>query len=183
MASFQVFLVQNGCLNRNQRQITSEGSRTRKNSAKDIDLIWPQLTSVDLRRTRWHVKCMSNTWYYMSTFISISLAKTTMFANYVPQNAFFAWHNPSYDVLGQMLTRALLGLWISHRLLGGGGGGGRLNARPWSRLLVAVEKNERQRSKAREKSFRNHFGRFWLRSKLGSPGVEIQKFSKTVFRQ
>ena len=82
-------------------QITSEGRRTRKKSAKVIDLIWPQLTSVDLRRTGWPVECMSTTWYYMSTFIS--LAKTAMFASYVPRNAFFAWHGPSYDVIGQIL--------------------------------------------------------------------------------
>ena len=82
-------------------QITLEGSRTRKKSAKNIDLIWPQLTSVDLRRTGWPVECMSTTWYYMSTFIS--LAKTAMFASYVPQNAFFAWHDSSYDVIDQIL--------------------------------------------------------------------------------
>ena len=82
-------------------QITLEGSTTRKKSAKFIDLIWPQLTSVDLRRTGWPVECMSTTWYYMSTFIS--LEKTAMFASYVPRNAFFAWHDPSYDVIGQML--------------------------------------------------------------------------------
>ena len=83
-------------------QITLEGSRTRKTSAKVIDLIWPQLTSVDLRRTGWPVEeCMSTTWYYMSTFIS--LAKTAMFASYVPRNVFSAWHDPSYDVIGQML--------------------------------------------------------------------------------
>ena len=76
-------------------------SRTRKKSAKVIDLIWPQLTSVDLRRTGWPVECMSTTWYYMSRFIS--LAKTAMFASYVPRNAFSAWHDPSYDVIGQML--------------------------------------------------------------------------------
>ena len=82
-------------------QITLEGSRTRKKSAKVIDLIWPQLTSVDLRRTGWPVECMNTTWYYMSTFIS--LAKTAMFASYVPRNAFSAWHDPSFDVIGQML--------------------------------------------------------------------------------
>ena len=85
-------------------QITLEGSRTRKKSAKVIDLIWPQLTSVDLRRTGWPVECMSTTWYYMSTFIS--LAKTAMFASYVPRNAFSAWHDPSYDVIGQILGRS-----------------------------------------------------------------------------
>ena len=57
-----------------------------------------------------------------------------------------------------MLTRALLGLWIFHDLLGGGGG-------VWtpprlSRLLRIVEQNGKRRSKAREKSFRNHFGHF-----------------------
>ena len=26
-----------------------------------------------------------------------------MFASYVPRNAFSAWHDPSYDVTGQML--------------------------------------------------------------------------------
>ena len=82
-------------------QITIEGSRTRKKSAKVIELIWPQFTSVDLRRTGWPVECMCTTCYYMSTFIS--LAKTAMFASYVPQNAFFAWHDPSYDVIGQLL--------------------------------------------------------------------------------
>ena len=76
-------------------------SRTRKKSAKVIELIWPRLTSVDLRRTGWPVECISTTWYYMSTFIS--LAKTAMFASYVPRNAFSAWHDPSYDVIGQML--------------------------------------------------------------------------------
>ena len=54
-----------------------------------------------LRRTGWPVECMSTTWYYMSTFIS--LAKTAMLAGYVPRNAFSAWHDPSYDVIGQML--------------------------------------------------------------------------------
>ena len=82
-------------------QITLEGSRTRKKSAKVIDLIWPQLTSVDLRRTGWPVECMSTTWYYMSTFIS--LAKTAIFAGYVPRNAFSAWHDSSYDVIDHML--------------------------------------------------------------------------------
>ena len=26
-----------------------------------------------------------------------------MFASYVPRNAFSGWHDPSYDVIGQML--------------------------------------------------------------------------------
>ena len=61
------------------------------------------------------------------------------------------------------LTRALLGLWIFHRLLGGGGV---WTGAPWSRLLVAVEENEKQGSKAREKSFWNHFGHFLAQVKI-----------------
>ena len=76
------------------------------------------------------------------------------------------------------LTRALLGLWIFHRLLGGGG---RLNAPPWSRLLVAVEKNERQRSKAREKSFRNHFGHFLAQVKIGVSSGQNSKIFQNGF--
>ena len=53
------------------------------------------------------------------------------------------------------LTRALLGLWIFHHLLGGVWTPSRL-----SRLLRIVEQNGKRRSKAREKSFRNHFGHF-----------------------
>ena len=55
---------------------------------------------------------------------------------------------------------------------------------PWSRLLIAVEKNERQRSKAREKSFRNHFGHFLV---FGSgqnwdhQGSKFQNFQKRFF--
>ena len=63
-----------------------------------------------------------------------------------------------------MLTRALLGLWIFHRLLGGGAF--ERPPPPWSRLLVAVEKNESQRSKSHEKSFRNHFGHFLSQVKI-----------------
>ena len=66
-------------------QITFESGRTRKKSAKVIDLVCPQLTSVDLRRIGLPVECMSTTWYYMFTFI---LAKTAMLASYVPRNAF-----------------------------------------------------------------------------------------------
>ena len=76
-----------------------------------------------------------------------------------------------------LLTRALLGLWIFHRLLGGG----RLNAPPWSRLLVAVEKNERQRSKAREKSFRNHFGHFFAQVKIGVSRGQNSKIFQNGF--
>ena len=62
-----------------------------------------------------------------------------------------------------------------------GGGGGFERPPPWSRLLVAVEKNERQRSKARKNHFEIISVIFWLRSKLRSPGVKIPKFSKTFF--
>ena len=89
-------------------QITLEGSRTRKKSAKVIYLIWPQLTSVDWRRTGWPVECMSTTWYYMSPFIS--LAKTAMFASYVPRNEFSVLHDLSYDVIGKMLGGQGLGI-------------------------------------------------------------------------
>ena len=78
-----------------------------------------------------------------------------------------------------VLARALLGLWIFHRLLGGGGG--RLNAPPWSRLLVAVEKNERQRSKAREKSSRNHFGHFLAQVKIGVSRGQNSKIFQNGF--
>ena len=64
------------------------------------------------------------------------------------------------------------------------GGGGVWTPPPWSRLLVAIEK---KRKAAFESSRKNHFEIisviFWLRSKLGSPGVKIPKFSETVFRQ
>ena len=44
---------------------------------------------------------LNTTWEYMSTFIS--LAKTAMLASCVPRKAFSAWHDPSYDVIGQRL--------------------------------------------------------------------------------
>ena len=48
---------------------------------------------------------------------------------------------------------------------------------PWSRLLVAVEKNERQRSKAGEKSFRNHCGHFLSQVKIeASRGQNSKNF-------
>ena len=82
---------------------------------------------------------------------------------YYRQSAIIEHKLISSYVACSVFTRALLGLWIFHRLLGGGG---RLNAPPRSRLLVAVEKNERQRSKARKKSFRNHFGDFLAQVKI-----------------
>ena len=85
----------------------------------------------------------------------------------------FFWKFYSSIIVLQILTRAPLGPWIFHRLLGGA-----FEHPPWSRLLIAVEKDERQRSKVGDKSFRNHFSHFfWLRSKLRSPGVKIPKFS------
>ena len=61
------------------------------------------------------------------------------------------------------LTRALMGLWIFHHLLGGGGC---LNTPRLSWLLRIVERNGKRRSKAREKSFRNHFGHFFSQVKI-----------------
>ena len=46
------------------------------------------------------------------------------------------------------------------------GGGTFERPPPLSRLLVTVEKNERQLSKACEKSFRNHFGHFLAQVKI-----------------
>ena len=57
------------------------------------------------------------------------------------------------------------------------GGGGRLNAPPMISVLIAVEKNKRQRSKAREKSFRNHFGHFLSQVKIeASRGPNSKNF-------
>ena len=67
-------------------QITLESRKTWKKLAKVIDLIWPQMSSVDLRRNGWPVEIISATCDYMSTFIS--LAKTAMLASYMPRNAF-----------------------------------------------------------------------------------------------
>ena len=47
----------------------------------------------------------------------------------------------------------------------GEGGGGAFDA-PWSRHLFVVEKNERRRSKAQEKSFRNNFGHYLAQVKI-----------------
>ena len=63
----------------------------------------------------------------------------------------------------------------------GGGGGGVWTPPPWSRLLVAVEKNERQRSKAREKSFRNHFGHFLAQVKIGVSRGQNSKIFQNGF--
>ena len=74
--------------------------------------------------------------------------------------------------------RALPGLWFSTACWGGGGVWTHLL---WSRFLVAVEKNERSRSKAREKHFEIISVIFWLRSKLRSPGVKIPKIFQNGF--
>ena len=94
-----------------------------------FDLNWPRLTSVDLRRTGWPVECMSTTWYYMPT--SISLAKPAMFASYVPRKAFSAWHDPSYDVIGQMLGGS--GSWNLQ-------GGRKKDVRKAIEKMVAIER-------------------------------------------
>ena len=85
-------------------QITLRSSRTQKSRQRSLasfDLSWPRLTRLTSGRTGWPVESMSTTWYYMSAFIS--LAKTAMLLSYVPRNAFSAWHDPSYDVIGQIL--------------------------------------------------------------------------------
>ena len=61
------------------------------------------------------------------------------------------------------LTRALMGLWIFHHLLGGG-----VFKHPrLSRHLRIVKQSRKRPSKAREKSFRNHFGHFLAQVKIG----------------
>ena len=62
-----------------------------------------------------------------------------------------------------------------------GGGGVWTPPPPWSRLLVAVEKNERQRSKALEKSFRNHFGHFLAQVKIGVSRGQNSKIFQNGF--
>ena len=53
---------------------------------------------------------------------------------------------------------------------------------PWSRLLVVVEKNKGQRSKAREKSFRNQFGHFFGSvQNWGHQGSKFQNFPNRFF--
>ena len=68
--------------------------------------------------------------------------------------------------MSSSLTRALLGLWIFHDLLGGGGGVWTPPPPTLSRLMRIVEQNGKRRSKAREKSFRNHFGHFLAQVKI-----------------
>ena len=71
---------------------------------------------------------------------------------------------PPRGAIVEILTRALMGLCIFHHLLGRGGGC--LNTPRLSRLLRIVEQNGKGRSKAREKSFRNHFGHFLAQVKI-----------------
>ena len=66
----------------------------------------------------------------------------------------------------QQLTRALLGLWIFHRLLGGGGGGG-----VWTPPVISapgrrIEKRKAAFESSQKKSFRNHFGHFLAQVKI-----------------
>ena len=74
-------------------QITLEGRELEKVGKGH----WPQLTSLTCVGPDDLWNACFTTWYHMSTFIS--LAKTAMFASYVPRNAFSAWHDPSYDVI------------------------------------------------------------------------------------
>ena len=79
------------------------------------------------------------------------------------------------------LTRALLGLWISHRLLGGGGG--RLNAPP---PMISAPGRRREKRKAAfessrkiiSKSFRSFFG---SGQNWGLQGSKFQNFPKRFF--
>ena len=60
-----------------------------------------------------------------------------------------------------ILTRALLGLWIFHHLLGGG-----VFEHPPPPISAPAHRRTKRRSKAREKSFRNHFGHFLAQVKI-----------------
>ena len=52
-------------------------------------------------------------------------------------------------------------VWISHHLMGGGGGC--TPPPPLTRFLEFVARNEKMRSKAREKSLRNYVSKFFAR--------------------
>ena len=75
-----------------------------------------------------------------------------------------------------LLTCALMGLCIFHHLLGGC-----LNTPCLSRLLRIVEQNGKRRSKAREKSFRNHFGHFLAQVKIEVTRGQISKIFQNGF--
>ena len=81
--------------------------------------------------------------------------------------------------MGISLTRALTGLWIFHHLLGGGGC---LNTPRLSQLLRIVEQNRKRRSKAREKSFRNHFSHFLVQVKIEVTRSQNSKVFQSGFR-
>ena len=91
---------------------------------------------------------------------------------------------------GRGLTRALLAVWIYHDMLGGGGETPLL-----TRLLGIVAKSRKVRSKARQKTLRKHFGRFFAkvnieatkghqRSNLAKNPIsaEMQHYLKNYFR-
>ena len=78
-----------------------------------------------------------------------------------------------------MLTRALLGLWIFHRLLGGGGA---FERPPHDRSAPGRRREKRKAAfESSRKIISKSFLSFFLRSKLRSPRVKISKFSKRFF--
>ena len=72
-----------------------------------------------------------------------------------------------------------MGLWIFHHLLGGGGGV--FEPPRLSRLVRIVEQNGKRRSKAREKSFRNHFSHFLAQVKIEVPRGQNSKIFQNGF--
>ena len=81
-----------------------------------------------------------------------------------------------------LLTRALLGLWIFHRLLGGGGGGSAFERPP----MISAPGRRREKRKAAfessrkiiSKSFRSFFG---SGQNWGLQGSKFKKFPKRFF--
>ena len=71
-------------------------------------------------------------------------------------------------------------LWIFHHLMGRGGGGC-LNTPRLSRLLRIVDQNGKRRSKAREKSFRNHYGHFLAQVKIEVTSGQDSKIFQNGF--
>ena len=75
-------------------QITLEGRKTLKNSAKVIDLIWPAYD----RMTCWMHE------YYLVLHIHIHItSKNGDVCKLCATERFSTWHDHSYDVIGQML--------------------------------------------------------------------------------
>ena len=72
-----------------------------------------------------------------------------------------------------------MGLWIFDHLLGGGGAV--FEPPRLSGLLRIVEQNEKRRSKAREKSFRNHFGHFLAQVKIEVTSGQNSKIFQNGF--